>query len=226
MPALEAGLGTDLKTAENRIRTRMDRIFLKPGRDLSLKRRHPWIFAGAVDHIEGAPTSGETVEVFAADGSWMASGAFSPFSQIRTRTWSFDPDESISPQFFKRRIERAVENRRLLRLHDTCSAYRLVNAESDGLPGIVVDRYGDYLVCQFLSAGAERWKEAVVNQLRLLKDPVPAGIYERSDGSGRTLEGLEASTGLLWGKPPPQYLEIREESLRFLVDIRDRKSVV
>ncbi|MFZ0611880.1 MAG: class I SAM-dependent methyltransferase [Desulfobacterales bacterium] len=196
----------------------MKHVYLKPGRDKSLHRRHPWIFSGAIDRVDPAAAPGETVRVQAADNSPLASGAISPQSQIRVRVWSFDPAEEIDPQFFARRLDRALQARRLLYSDPAPSALRLVNSESDGLPGLIVDRYAEYLVCQFLSAGAEYWKGELVRQLAGL---IPAaGIYERSEGENRLKEGLPASGGVLSGAAPPESIEIREGPLRLLVDVR------
>ncbi len=196
----------------------MKRVILKPGRDKSLHRRHPWIFSGAIDRVDAAAAAGETVSVVAADGSPLASGAISPQSQIRVRVWSFDPAEEIDPQFFARRLRRALQARRLLFSDHEPFARRLVNSESDGLPGLIVDRYADHLVCQFLSAGAEYWKGELVRQLA---DLIPvAGIYERSEGENRQKEGLPQSVGVLAGTAPPESIEIREGTLRLLVDVR------
>jgi 23S rRNA (cytosine1962-C5)-methyltransferase len=193
----------------------MASITLKPGRDKSLRRHHPWVFSGAVAKCQGAPGNGETVDIRAADGAWLGLGAFSPRSQIRARVWSFTPDQSPDEAFFRARISRAMALRR--DLETQTSACRLVNAESDGLPGLVVDRYGDYLVCQFLSAGVQRWKAQVVSALA---DCFPAsGIYERSDAEVRGKEGLDPETGVLSGQAPPERIRIQEQEVSFLVDV-------
>ena len=140
-------------------------VILKPGREKSLHRHHPWVFSGAIDRTSPAVSAGETVSVLSADGIPLAIGSVSPQSQIRVRVWSFDPAEEITPQFFANRLNRAFQSCQLLQAGSKLSALRLVNTESDGLPGLIVDRYEDYLVCQFLSAGAEHWKTEVVRQL-------------------------------------------------------------
>jgi len=196
----------------------MGRIVLERGREKSLLRRHPWVFSGAVGAVHGAPGPGETVEVVAANGLVLGRGAFSPRSQIAVRMWSFDPDEAIDGAFFRRRIERALATREPVPPDEEPAGRRLVNAESDGLPGVVVDRYGPFLVCQLLSAGAERFREEIVAALGDLLSP--AGVYERSDGEGREKEGLASATGLLAGEEPPERVEIREGPCRFRVDVR------
>ena len=196
----------------------MAAVILKPGREKSLARRHPWIFSGAVERVEGECRPGETVTIHAAQGGLLARGAFSPHSQIRVRVWSFDATATIDPDFFKARLDRALALRRYLSAREPLDACRLVNAEADGLPGVIVDRYGDFLACQFLSAGAEFWKDTILDALRTL---IPAaGIYERSDADVRTKEGLTPCRGLLAGREPPELVEIREGTFRFLVDIR------
>ena len=187
-------------------------VTLKPGREKSLLRRHPWIFAGAIAGVEGNPGVGDTVIVRSADGTPLGAGGYSPRSQIAVRLWSFDPDESIDAGFFRRRLASALAARSGLPL-----AGRLVNAESDGLPGVVVDRYADYIVCQFLSAGAERWKAELTAAIGELA--APRGIYERSDADVREKEGLPVSVGPLMGDAPPPLVEIREGECRFWVDV-------
>jgi len=196
----------------------MIRVTLKPGREGSLKRRHPWVFSGAVGGVSGCPELGDTVQVESRDGEWLAAGSFSPESQIAVRIWTFDQEEGPSPSFFRTRLQRAAEARLLLFQGREPAAYRLVNAESDGLPGLVVDRYRDFLVCQFLAAGVERWKETIVACLAELA--AWTGIYERSDPAVRGKEGLPCSTGPLLGAAPPELLEIEEGPCRFLVDVR------
>jgi len=156
------------------------------------------------------------VLVRAADGTPLAWGAYSPQSQIAVRIWSFDPTTAIDPAFFRQRLTTALNFRATLQIGST--AYRLVNAESDGLPGVVVDRYGAFLVCQFLSAGAEFWKREIVTVLGELHPY--AGIYERSDVDVRAKEGLTPTTGVLAGEPPPDQIEIEEAACRFAVDVR------
>jgi len=193
-------------------------LILKAGREKSLVRRHPWIFSGAVERLEGTPASGETVDIFAADGRWLACGAYSPQSQIRVRIWSFIAGQAIDAGFFRARLARAVTMRADLPEARASNGRRLVFGESDGLPGTIIDQYGEYLVCQFLSAGAERWRATLVEELR---DLVPCkGIYERSDVAVRLKEGLASRSGLLAGDEPPPLVEIEEEGCRFLIDIR------
>jgi 23S rRNA (cytosine1962-C5)-methyltransferase len=182
-------------------------------------RRHPWVFSGAVAHVSGAPADGDTVEIRAANEDFLAWGAYSGRSQIRARLWSWEQGTTIDASFFRRRISEALEARRVMGLEADTDALRLVHAESDGLPGLVVDRYGDTLVVQFLSWGAERWRETIVELLAELSGM--ARIYERSDVSVRALEGLPQRKGLLGGEPLPKRVRIREHGLSFWADLAE-----
>ena len=168
-------------------------IRLREGKEKSLLRRHPWVFEGSI--ARGGADAGETVRVEAHDGRFMAWGAFSPASQIRVRAWSFTESERIDEAFFAGRLQRAVALRR--RLAIASDAMRLVHGEADGLPGLIVDRYGDALCAQFLSAGVERWREVIATQL--LAATGLSLLYERSDAQVRTQEGLAMRAGWLRG---------------------------
>ena len=196
----------------------MKAVVLKRGREKSLMRKHPWIFSGAIARVEGNPRPGETVDILAAEGALLARGAYSPRSQMTARVWTFDPQEEVSAQFFADRIARAAASRAALLAGAEPRGVRLVNAESDGLPGIIVDRYGEYAVAQFLTTGAEHWKGAVVEALSRLEGI--AGIYERSDADAREKEGLPKLVGALSGAEPPDLIEIREGPCRYLVDVK------
>jgi 23S rRNA (cytosine1962-C5)-methyltransferase len=171
----------------------MKSIRLREGKERSLLRRHPWVFEGSIER--GKADAGETVRLEASDGRFLAWGACSPSSAIRVRAWSFDEAERIDHAFIKRRVARALEHR--ARLAVPSSGVRLVHAEADGLPGVVVDRYGDTLCGQFLAAGAERWRDAIADAL--LASSGCARFYERSDSSVRALEGLPERAGWLRG---------------------------
>lgn len=197
----------------------MNTIYLKPDRDKAPRLRHPWVFAGAVARVDGGPQPGDTVEVRAADGAWLARGSYSPHSQIRARLLTWDEAEPVDAAFWRRRLERALAARAALGLSaGETTAYRLVHAESDGVPGLVVDRYGEFLVAQFLSAAAAKWRDVLVAALADLARP--RGIYERSDDEVLALEGLAPASGVLLGEEPPEEIEIAENGLRFLVDVR------
>jgi 23S rRNA (cytosine1962-C5)-methyltransferase len=193
------------------------KVTLNSGREGSLLRRHPWIFSGAVKSVEGNPVDGQTVEVFTVDRQWLARGSYSSKSQIRVRILSFDLDEHVDKDLFKNRIAKAIALRKDIPGLDQTNAYRLIYAESDGLPGVVVDRYDDYLVCQFSSAGAEYWKDEIVNQLEA-QWPC-SGIFERSDSDSRLKEGYPDRITVLAGSSPPPLIAVREGYLNFLVDV-------
>lgn len=191
-------------------------IHLVKGRDKSLRRKHPWIFSRGILRVEGEPTLGETVDVYAHDGQWLAKAAYSPHSQIRARVWSFDK-VSIDTDFFVRRIQDAQLLREDIIQRDGLTGYRLIAAESDGLPGITIDKYDHFLVCQLLSAGAEYQKDKLVAALtQVFPD---CNIYERSDVSVRKKEGLEETTGVLHGEEPPKSVVIEENGVKISVDI-------
>jgi 23S rRNA (cytosine1962-C5)-methyltransferase len=195
----------------------MVRIYLKSGRERSVARRHPWIFSGAIERLDGSPEAGETVDVLASNGTFVARAAYSPASQIRARVWTFDEGEAVDAEFLHRRLARAVESRRRLGFLADRRACRLVFSESDGLPGLIVDQYADFIVCQILAVGAERWRDAIV--AGLLEVCSPAGIYERSEAATRRKEGLKSRRGVLYGNEPPAAVEIAAGACRQLVDI-------
>lgn len=168
-------------------------IRLKEGKERSLLRRHPWIFDGAI--ARGGADAGETVRVESHDGRFLAWAAFSPTSKIRARVWSFDEAERIDASFFIARIATAISARALFDIKS--NGLRLIHGESDGLPGLVVDRYDDTLVAQFSSCGSERFKNVIVQAL--LAATGLTRLYERSDASVRALEGLPEATGWLAG---------------------------
>ncbi|RVT51543.1 class I SAM-dependent rRNA methyltransferase [Rubrivivax albus] len=187
-------------------------IRLRPGRERSLRHRHPWVFDGAV--ASGRADAGETVRVESADGTFLAWGAFSPASRIRVRAWSFDEAERIDRGFFARCVASAVASRQALAIDS--DGQRLVHAEADGLPALVVDRYGDTLVAQFGAAGVERWRETIADAL--LATTGCTRLYERSDAALRQLEGLDERTGWLRGDGDTA-VTIREHGWRLTLDV-------
>jgi len=219
-------------------------VRLAPGKEKSLLRRHPWVFSGAILEEPQRASSGQTVDVFSTGGEFLARAAWSPESQIRARVWTFDDDEAVDEDFFRRRIVRAIELRRAVAgNHDAAAgaamnaaaeerslpalpgwngednAIRLIHGESDGLPGLVVDRYDDTLVCQFLSAGTHRWQREIVQVLAAIRGV--RSVYERSDADVRDKEGLAPSCGLLAGIEPPPAITILENGCRYRVDVRE-----
>lgn len=192
-------------------------IYLKKGKEKPVLNRHPWIFSGAIQKIEGKPEAGELVEVMAADGRWLARAYYNPHSQIRGRILSWQEQEAIDEAFWRSRLVRAMSGRHALDLEPATTAYRLVNAEADHLPGLVVDHYGDFLVMQCLTLAIDRRKEMLVALLADLLSP--AGIVERSDVSVRRKEGLIEAVGLRYGQTPPADLVVMENNHRFQVSL-------
>lgn len=191
-------------------------LIISAGREKSLLRRHPWIFSGAVATVKGRPAPGQTVEVMSSSGQWLARAAFSPKSQILGRVWTFDPNESVDEAFFLRRIGQAVQRRAGIIAPD-CTAMRLVQSESDALPGLIVDRYAGVLVFQILTMGCEFWREAIIAALRALFPDV--AILERSDVDVRAKEGLAERVEVVHGQIP-DLVGIRENGVDYLVDVR------
>lgn len=194
------------------------RILLKSGREKPVLNRHPWLFSGAITTVQGSPAPGDLVHVADSHGRALATAVYNPHSQIRARILSWDVQEVIDAAFWRSRLQQAMLARQLLALEPESSAYRLVFAEADALPGLVVDRYGRYLVVQCLTLGIERRKELLVELLAELAQPL--GIWERSDTDARQKEGLPPTTGLLWGSAPPTDLVITENNLQFGVQLQ------
>ena len=225
-------------------------IILNPGREKSVLHRHPWIFSGAIQQVDGSPISGDTLPVHSAQGEWLAWAAYNPDSKISARIWSWQKDDVIDATFFRKRITSAIAARDFittvraepveasvlypsilpsvlsivegsgrtesLLTNASNNGTRLIHAESDGLPGLIVDQYGDVLVMQIGSAGAERWRDVCADILQELCNPVC--IYERSDSDSRLLEKLEQRNGVLRGSLPEK-IEVIEAELRFIVDV-------
>ena len=191
-------------------------LHLKPGREKSVEKGHPWVFSGAVARVDGAPGLGETVIVKSSTGEALGLAAYSPQSQIRGRMWSLDVSAQVDVNFLRQRLIRSLAMRSHLIAAGETNALRLVHAESDGIPGLVVDQYAETLVVQCLTAGAEHWRDVLVDLLVELTGA--SGVFERSDVEVRRLEGLEPRVGLLYGSLP-ESLVIEENGLKFAVDV-------
>ncbi len=196
--------------------TNMIDLILKKGKEKSLLRRHPWVYDTAVMRLSGRPESGETVCVRGHDGRFLAWAAYSPASTLRARCWSFREEDVIDAAWFEQRIRDAVEAREPLCAR--ASALRLVFGEADGLPGLIVDRYGDFLVTQFQSAGVERHRELLADLL--MKVTGARGVFDRSDAATRRREGLDVRMENLRGEEPPAVIEVEEDGVRYGVDVR------
>ncbi len=194
----------------------MAKIILKLGREKSAINQHPWLFSGAIQNIEGSPKNGELVQVYSGKGQFLGQGFFNKRTSISVRFLSFT-DEPINNDFWVRKISQAIDLRRQIIDPATTNAYRLIHSEGDFLPGLVVDKYADYLSLQVSSAGMEKEKEVIIKILcEILK---PVGIYERSDMISRKIEGLSPATGVVFGEVP-DLVEIKENGLKFLVDLK------
>ena len=192
-------------------------LWLRANRDRSVKRHHPWIFSGGVARVDGNPGPGDTVLVKAADSTALGWAAYSPASQIRARMWTFEPDEEVDAEFVAGRVAAAAARRAPLLGSGLTDSARLVFSEADGVPGLVADRYGDTVVCQLTTAGADAWREVLAGTLAAL--PGVACVYERSDADVREREGLGQRVGLLRGQVPSPDLVAHEAGFRFAVDV-------
>ena len=192
-------------------------VRLKKGRDASLLRHHPWIFSGAIESVEGAPKIGDIVRVVSHEQQLLGVGGYSPHSQIRVRLFTFT-DTTVNEDFLRQTVAAALAKRKSLLDSPERNACRLIFGESDHLPGLVVDKYDDYLVCQFQFAGLENWKQVLTE---ILSEQSPCqGIFEKSDTASRKREGLAPGDGVLWGQAPPEHLVIQENGMQLEVDIR------
>ncbi len=192
-------------------------VILNAGREKSLLRRHPWIFSGGIRSADNNIASGSTVDLLSSDKQFLARASYSPTSQIRARVWTFE-DEVVDKEFFRKRIRKAIDTRYSLFDSSSTDSLRLIYAESDNLPGLIVDRYGDVLVMQCLTAGAEYWKETFADLL--LEETGLSTVYERSDADVRELEGLEPKVGLLRGTLSNFKFPIIENNLRYMIDFQ------
>ena len=191
-----------------------NQVILKANRDKPLRQKHPWVFSGALDRIDPASADGDVIDVVTSRDEFLARGYLNRRSQIAVRVLTWDEEETIDEGFWARRLGLAT-SWRVMGQHE---ARRLVNAESDGLPGLIVDRYGEWLIVQALTLGIEKFKPVIVPQLQSMLRP--RGIYERSDAEVRKKEGLLQTSGVLAGDEPPDRVEIEENGYRCLVDVK------
>jgi 23S rRNA (cytosine1962-C5)-methyltransferase len=192
-------------------------LILKSGREKSLIRHHPWIFSGSVAKITGSPKSGETINILSNKGQFLAKAAYSPYSQIAARVWTWDENQEVDGSLFYEKINTAIEMRNKFVIKDSFSAIRLLYGESDGIPGVILDQYDDVNVIQFLTTGAELWRDVIVDIIKT--ETNSRAIFERSDSDVRQLEGLNPRVGLLWGNLSEKELVINEYGLNYFVDI-------
>ena len=193
-------------------------IVLKPGREKSVKNRHPWLFSGAIKEKIGKFTNGETIAVYSSQKELLAWAAWSEFSKISARIWAFEPDAIVSKNFLKTRVDRAIELRNTLIDPESGNCCRLIHAESDGIPGVIFDRYGSVGVLQCLTAGADYWRNDLIDILKEV-DGIKT-IYERSDADVRKLENLPIRAGLVFGEDISGSIKVKENGLKFIVDFQ------
>ena len=193
-------------------------IILKKGKEKAAILRHPWIFSGALDKIKGKPANGEIVAVWSASQEFLAYGYFNDQSRVALRLMEWDQNVTIDEAWYTQRLEKAIASRAGL-LNENTNTCRLVFSEADLLPGLIVDKYADFLSLQILSAGMETAKDTIINILRSLLNP--KGIFDKSDASARKHENLEPEQGLLWGEVPPEFIEVRENGIKYHINIAD-----
>jgi len=193
-------------------------IILKKGKEKAAILRHPWIFSGALDKIKGKPANGEIVAVWSASQEFLAYGYFNDQSRVALRLMEWDQNVTIDEAWYTKRLEKAIASRAHL-LNENTNTCRLVFSEADLLPGLIVDKYADFLSLQILSAGMENVKETIINILRSLLNP--KGIFDKSDAGARKHENLEPEQGLLWGEEPPEFIEVKENGIVYHINIAD-----
>ena len=192
-------------------------LILKRGREKSLIRRHPWIFSGSIAKINGTPIPGETINILSDGDQFIAKAAFSPYSKIVARVWTWDENQEVDSSLLYKKISTAIELRYTFQEKDSYTAIRLLHAESDGLPGVILDQYNDVCVIQFLTTGAEFWRDVIIDIINSMIHP--KAIFERSDSDVRQLEGLNFRSGLLSGNLPKEEIVIKEFGIKYFIDI-------
>lgn len=196
----------------------MNKVILQRGKDKAAWQLHPWIFSGAINKVVGGVQPGEVVAVYNRDDEFIAYGMYNNTSRVAVRLLEWNPDKEINEQWWRSRLRKAVQNRKHLLTSDN-DAIRLVFAEADFLPGLIIDKYADYISIQIHAVGTETVKDIIIDELVELLNP--KGIYERSDLKSREYEGLPDRNGLLWGDLPPEFVDIVENGIRYKVNIVD-----
>ncbi|UKT63710.1 class I SAM-dependent rRNA methyltransferase [Pedobacter mucosus] len=196
----------------------MVEIVLKKGKEKAALQRHPWVFSGALDKVKGKPEDGDVVKVFAFDDEFLAYGYFNSNSRVAVRLLEWDENQSINKEWYQNRLKQAIASRQFI-LSEKTNICRLVFSEADFLPGLIVDQYANFLSLQILSSGIEKVKSEIVEILK--KELNPTGIFDRSDATARTHEGLSVENGLLWGENPPEFLEVKENGIAYNINIAE-----
>ncbi len=197
----------------------MHSVVLRKGKEKAVRQLHPWIFSGAIEKIKGNPENGEIVEVLDAKGDFLAAGFYNAQSRVAVRVLAWDAEQPIDELWWRKRIQQAVNARRDLLDSTETNVCRLIFSEADFLPGLIVDRYADFLSVQILTSGMEKVKAIWLDELQKLLQP--KGIFDRSDANARAHEGLDASSGVLWGVAPPEFIQIMENGIHYEVNIAE-----
>ncbi|MGE6218386.1 class I SAM-dependent rRNA methyltransferase [Nubsella zeaxanthinifaciens] len=196
----------------------MVEIKLKKGKEKAVYQHHPWIFSGALDKVKGKPANGEVVRVIDANGEFLAYGYYNDQSRVAVRLIEWSEEATIDADWYESKIKTAIAGRANL-LNENTTACRLIFSEADFLPGLIVDKYADFLSVQILSSGIEKAKEVIISALvKLLQ---PKGIFDRSDATARTHEGITAENGLLWGENPEEFIEVKENGIKYHINIAE-----
>jgi 23S rRNA (cytosine1962-C5)-methyltransferase len=197
----------------------MHSIYLRKGKEKAVRQLHPWIFSGAIEKITGKPENGDLVRVLDSKGDFLASGFYNSQSRVAVRVLAWDAEQVIDETWWRSRVQQAVGARKQVLASDETNTCRLIFSEADYLPGLIVDKYADFLSVQILTSGMEKAKAIWLDELqKLLK---PKGIFDRSDANARAHEGLQASSGILAGEAPPEFIEVVENGIRYQVNIAD-----
>jgi 23S rRNA (cytosine1962-C5)-methyltransferase len=196
----------------------MNEVFLKKGKEKAVLQRHPWVFSGAIERVKGKPENGEIVRLIDGKGSFLAYGFYNNQSRVAVRLLEWNEAFFIDENWWRSRIQTAVNNRKDV-LNEQTNTCRLIFSEADFLPGLIVDKYADHLSVQILTSGMEKVKEVWIDELQKLLQP--KSIFDRSDATSRSHEGLEASFGLLYGENPPDFVEVKENGIRYEVSISE-----
>lgn len=194
-------------------------VVLKKGKEKAALQRHPWIFSGAIDKVKGTPVNGEVVKAYAADQTFLAYGYYNNQSRVAIRLLEWEENQVINKEWYHQKIKKAIAARAHVLNDQDTDTCRLVFSEADYLPGLIVDKYADFLSLQILSAGMENAKAEIIEILR--EELNPLGIFDKSDANARTHENLEVSQGLLWGENPPEFVEVKENGVRYQINIAD-----